>query len=82
MPNEESAKNKENNKDRDGMAQFRAVNQEIKKAMNKAKENWIGEQCQSIDDFPKKNNSKEPYKLVQDLTGTKQERTTTIQQEM
>ena len=72
-------KNKENNKDRDGMAQFRAVNQEIKKAMNKAKENWIGEHCQSIDDFPKKNSSKEPYKLVQDLTGTKQERTTTIQ---
>ena len=61
------------------MAQYRAVNQEIKKGMKKAKENWIGEQCQNIDDCLKKNNSKKPYKLVQDLTGTKQERTTTKQ---
>ena len=46
--------------------------------MKKAKENWIGEQRQNIDDCLK-NNSKNAYKLVQDLTGTKQERTTTIQ---
>ena len=72
-------KNKGNNKDRDGMAQYRAVNQEIKKGMKKAKENWIGDQCQNIDDWLKKNNSKKAYKLVQDLTGTKQGRTTTIQ---
>ena len=72
-------KNKENNKDRDEMARYGAVNQEIKKGMNKAKENWIGEQCQSIDDCLRKNNSKKAYKLVQDLTGTKQERTPTIQ---
>ena len=59
------------------MAQYRAVNQEIKKDMKRAKENWIGEQCQNIDDCLKKNNSKKAYKLVQDLTDTKQERTTT-----
>ena len=53
----------------------------IKKGMKKAKENWIGEQCQNIDDCLKKNNSKKAYKLVQDLTGTKQERTITIQDE-
>ena len=47
--------------------------------MQKAKENWIGEQCQTIDHCLQKNNSKKAYKLVQDLTGTKQERTTTIQ---
>ena len=47
--------------------------------MKKAKENWIGEQCQNIDDCLKKNNSKKAHRLVQDLTGTKQERTTTIQ---
>ena len=108
----------QNNKVRDGMAQYRAVNQEIKKGMKKAKENWIGEQCQNTDDCLK-NNSKKAYhhhyvpsvvnrsavmdlhrsrscatliqslydifvhslmyKLVQVLTGTKQERTTTIQ---
>ena len=37
------------------------------------------QQCQNIDVRLEKNNSKEAYKLVQDLTGTKQERTTTIQ---
>ena len=47
--------------------------------MKKVKENLIGEQCQNIDDCLKKNNSKKAYKLVQDLTGTNQERTTTIQ---
>ena len=31
-------KNKKNNKDRDGTAQYRAVNQEIKKGTEKAKE--------------------------------------------
>ena len=39
----------------------------------------IGQQCQNIDDCLKKNNSKKAYKLVQGLTGTKQEKTTTIQ---
>ena len=72
-------KNKKNNKYRDGMAQYRAVNQQIKKGMKKAKEKWIQNQCQNIDDCLKKNNSKTAYKLVQDLTGTKQERTTIIQ---
>ena len=74
-----NVKNKKNNKDRDGMAQYRAVNQKIKKGMKKAKENWIGEQCQNIDDCLKKYNSKKAYKLVQDPIGTKQERNTTIQ---
>ena len=55
------------------MARYRADNQEIKKGMKKAKENWTGEQCQNINDCLKKNNSKKAYKLVQDLTGTKQE---------
>ena len=32
------------------MAQYGTVNQEIKKGMKKAKENWIEEQCQNIDD--------------------------------
>ena len=58
------------------MEQYREINQIIKKGMKKAKENWIGEQCQNIDDCLKKNNIKKAYKLVQDLTGTKQERTT------
>ena len=49
-----------------------------RKAMKKSKGNWIGNQCQNIDDCLK-NNNKKAYELVQDLTGTKQEKTTTIQ---
>ena len=47
--------------------------------MKKAKENWIDEQCQSIEDNLKKNNSKKAYQLVKDLTSTKKVRTSTIQ---
>ena len=47
-------KNKRNNKDRNGMPQYRAVNQQLKKGMKKEKENWKGEQCQNIDDCLKK----------------------------
>ena len=59
--------------------EYRVINQEVKKAMKKAKENWIDEQCQSIEDNLKKNNSKKVYQLVKDLTSTKKVRTSTIQ---
>ena len=58
---------------------YRTVNRQIKKGMKKAKEDWIGEQCENIEDSLKKNNSKRAYHLVKDLTSTKQERTKTIQ---
>ena len=71
---------KNNNKnDAEGTTEYRTVNRQIKKGMNKAKENWIGEQCENIADSLKKINSKRAYHLVKDLTSTKQERTTTIQ---
>ena len=66
-------------KDAEGVRQYRAANQDIKKGMKKAKMNWIEEQCQDIEDSMKKNNSKKTYQLVKDLTSTKQGRTTTIQ---
>ena len=47
--------------------------------MIKAKENWIKDQCQEIEENLKQNNSKKAYQLVKELTCTKQERTTTIQ---
>ena len=65
-------------KDAEGVRQYRAANQEIKKGMQKAKINCIEEQCQDIKDSMKKNNSKKTYQLVKDLTSTKQGRTTTI----
>ena len=47
--------------------------------MRKAKETWIEEQCQGIEENLQKNNSKKTYQLVKELTSSKQERTTTIQ---
>ena len=71
---------KKNNKnDAEGTTQYRTVNRQTKKSMKKAKEDWIGEQCENVEDSLKKNNSKRAYHLVKDLTSTKQERTTTIQ---
>ena len=48
------------------------MNQHIKKGMVKAKETWIEERCQEIDDSLGKNNSKKAYQLVKDLTSSKQ----------
>ena len=55
------------------------MNQQIKKGMVKARETWIEEQCQEIDNGLWKNNSKKAYQMVKDLTSSKQGRTTTIQ---
>ena len=70
---------KKKKKDAEGVRQYRAANQEIKKGMKNAKMDWIEEQCQDIEDSMKKNNSKKTYQLVKALTSTKQERTPTIQ---
>ena len=64
---------------REGAKQYKAVNQQIKKGMVKARETWIEERCQEIDDSLGKNNNKKAYHLVKDLTSSKQGRTTTIQ---
>ena len=47
--------------------------------MKKAKEGWIGAQCEEIETCLNKNNSKRPYQLVKDLTSEKQGRSSTIQ---
>ena len=47
--------------------------------MRKAKETWIEEQCQSIEENLQENNSKKAYQLVKELKRSKQGRTTTIQ---
>ena len=63
----------------EGAKQYKAVNQQIKKGMVKARETWIEERCQKIDDNLAKNNSKKADQLVKDLTSSKQGRTTIIQ---
>ena len=57
----------------------REANQQVKKGARKAKETWIEEQCQGIEENLQKNNSKKANQLVKELTSSKQGRTTTIQ---
>ena len=40
------------------------VNNNIKRCMKRAKENWMEEQCSEIEENPRKDNSKEAYQLV------------------
>ena len=47
--------------------------------MRKAKETWIEEQCQGIEENLQKNNSKKAHQLVKELTSSKHGRITTIQ---
>ena len=58
---------------------MKEVNNNIKRCVKRAKENWIGEQCSEIEENLRKNNSKRAYQLVKDLTTVKQGKATTIQ---
>ena len=62
-----------------GAKEFREANRRIQKAVKKAKEDWIGAQCEEIETCLSKNNSKRAYQLVKDLTSEKQGRSLTIQ---
>ena len=63
----------------EGSMKYKEMNNDIKRCMKKAKENWIGEQCSEIEENPRKNNSKRAYQLVKDLTTVKQGKATTVQ---
>ena len=52
----------------EGSEKYKEVNNNIKRCMKKAKDNWIGEQCSEIEENLRKNNSKRAYQLVKDLT--------------
>ena len=55
------------------------ANRRVQKAVKKAKEDWIGAQCEEIETCLNKNNSKRAYQLVKDLTSEKQGRSSNIQ---
>ena len=63
----------------EGAKEYREANRRIQKAVKKAKEDWIGVQCEEIETCLNKNNSKRAYQLVKDLTSEKQGRSSTIQ---
>ena len=47
------------------------MNNNIKRCMKKAKENWIGKQCSEIEENLRKYNRKRAYQLVKDLATVK-----------
>ena len=53
----------------EGAKEYREANRRIQKAVKKAKQDWVGDQCEEI----------ETYQLVKDLTPEKQGRSSTIQ---
>ena len=55
----------------EGAKEYREANRRIQKAVKKAKEDWIGAQCEDIETCLNKNNSKRAYQLVKDLTSEK-----------
>ena len=63
----------------EGSEKYKEVNNNIKRCMKKAKENWIGEQCSEIEENLRKNNSKRSYQMVNDLAIVKQGKATTVQ---
>ena len=63
----------------EGSEKCKEMNNNIKRCMKKAKENWIEEQCSEIEENLRKNNSKRAYHLVKDLTIVKQGKATTVQ---
>ena len=58
----------------EGAKEYREANRRVQKAVKKAKEDWIGAQCEEIETCLNKNNSKRAYQLVKDLTSEKQGR--------
>ena len=52
----------------EGAQEYREANRRVQKAVKKAKEDWIGAQCEEIETCLNKNNSKRAYQLVKDLT--------------
>ena len=48
----------------EGAKEYREASRRIQKAVKKAKEDWIGAQCEEIETCLNKNNSKRAYQLV------------------
>ena len=58
---------------------YREIKRKIRTEMKMAKETWTQGQCQEVEAYLRKNNSKKAYQLVKDLTTEKKGKSTTIQ---
>ena len=78
-PSDERRDLKKKRYEAEGAKEYREANRRIQKAVKKAKEDWIGAQCEEIETCLNKNNSKRAYQLVKDLTSEKLGRSLAIQ---
>ena len=65
----------------EGAKEYREANRRIQKAVKKAKEDWVGaqcEECEEIETCLNKNNSNRAYQPVKDLTSEKQGRSSKV----
>ena len=70
---------KNNKSTAEGRAEYRKINKTIRREMKKAEEQWIADQCENIEDNLSRNNTKEAFKVVKDLTQVKTTKVNTIQ---
>ncbi|GFO46832.1 RNA-directed DNA polymerase from mobile element jockey-like [Plakobranchus ocellatus] len=70
---------KKRKKESEGSKQYRETNLKVKRSIKEATERWIEDQCEDIENSLKHNNSNKAYKIVKELTDTKQARATTIE---
>ena len=63
----------------EGSEKYKEANNNSKRCMKKAKENWVGEQCGETEENLRKSNSKRAYQPMKDLTTVKQGKATTVQ---
>ncbi|GFN94159.1 RNA-directed DNA polymerase from mobile element jockey-like [Plakobranchus ocellatus] len=70
---------KKRKKEPENGKQYRETNLKVKRSIKEATEKWNEDQCEDIENSLKHNNSDKAYKIVKELTDTKQARVTTIE---
>ena len=70
---------KEKHSNPEGAERYRKANKLVRRKMREAKEKWMDEQCEGIEQSTGQGNSKKVYELVRTLTKTKQDKSTVIE---
>ena len=66
-------------KNEEGTIEYSKANKAVKKKIKEAKEKWISEQCEKIEDGMKLGNSKAAYDTLKELTKTQQNKSPIIE---
>ena len=67
------------NESEEKMKEYRDINRDIKHSMSRAKENWVEGKCRDIEHDLTCNNTKKAYQTVKELSSSKQNRSSVIQ---